>query len=273
MMNPNNLEYLQKRLDYIGFGTKLNAALEAALIKNEPYFSIGVSQRYIPAEFRSQAEQAFDHMHFELKFNRSKNGDVYYLNLMESSLLRAKETNPRVKSFVMDQQNRISALQAYKLLCGLSFQKPTMVLATDDVEGKQYQKLDLWYKLDFHALDKQGEPSMKWFFPEHGFDLEREVAKFPFSELDDLAKRESIIKALRYGNLISLTIQDSGILKPVYVSANPERKTLDIYDQQMVLLPVGPILNPAPDAIVPTGTPTTATQKTIDPPSSTGLKR
>ena len=31
-MNQNNLEYLQKSLDYLGFGTKLNASLEAALI-------------------------------------------------------------------------------------------------------------------------------------------------------------------------------------------------------------------------------------------------
>ncbi|RZJ82535.1 MAG: hypothetical protein EOO20_24390, partial [Chryseobacterium sp.] len=156
-MNQNNLEYLQKRLDYLGFGTKLNAALENAISKGEQFFSIGINQRYIPAEFRSQVEKKFDNMHFELKFNRSKNGEVYFLNAMETSLLRYNASEPIVKKFVLDQQNRMSALQSYKLLCGLSFEKPTLILDTENLESKQYKKIDLWYKLNFNAVDKLGE--------------------------------------------------------------------------------------------------------------------
>jgi len=273
MMNQNNLEYLQKSLDYLGFGTKLNASLEAALIQGELYFSIGVNQRYIPAEFQSQREKEFDHMHFELKFNRSKNGEVYFLNVMESSLVRFNDPTPKVKSFVMDQQNRISALQAYKLLCGLSFQKPTMVLDTDDVEGKRYTKIDLWYKLDFNAVDKQGEPSLKWFFPEHGFDLEKELAKFSFPDLKDLDKRESVIKALRYGNLISLIINDSGLHTQVYVSANPENKTLNIYNQQMFIRPIRGMIDQENPPLQHQGATTTETLNITAQSSSNSFKR
>ncbi|RZJ82675.1 MAG: hypothetical protein EOO20_24170 [Chryseobacterium sp.] len=232
-MNQNNLEYLQKSLDYLGFGTKLNAALENAISKGEQFFSIGINQRYIPAEFRSQVEKKFDDMHFELKFNRSKNGEVYFLNAMDTSLLRYNATEPIVKKFVLDQQNRMSALQSYKLLCGLSFEKPTLILDTDDPESKQYKKIDLWYKLNFNAVDKLGEHPIKWFFPQHGYDLEQSFSRFPFLELTDADLRESAIKALRYGNLISLPMEIDGKRQEVYISAEPEDKTLNIYDQQM----------------------------------------
>ncbi|WP_231426471.1 hypothetical protein [Pedobacter sp. Leaf250] len=232
-MNQNNLEYLQKSLDYLGFGTKLNAALECAILKGEQFFSIGINQRYIPAEFRSQVEKKVDDMHFELKFNRSKNGEVYFLNAMETSLLRYNATEPIMKNFVLDQQNRMSALQSYKLLCGLSFEKPTLILDTDDPESKQYKKIDLWYKLNFNAVDKLGEHPIKWFFPQHGYDLEQSFNKFPFLELTDTDLRESAIKALRYGNLISLPMEIDGKRQEVYISADPEQKTLNIFDQQM----------------------------------------
>ncbi|MCX2476332.1 hypothetical protein OQZ33_18505 [Pedobacter sp. MC2016-05] len=232
-MNQNNLEYLQKSLDYLGFGTKLNAALENAISKGEQFFSIGINQRYIPAEFRSQVEKKFDDMHFELKFNRSKNGEVYFLNAMETSLLRYNATEPIVKKFVLDQQNRMSALQSYKLLCGLSFEKPTLILDTDDPGSKQYKKIDLWYKLNFNAVDKLGEHPIKWFFPKHGYDLEQSFSRFPFLELTDNDLRESAIKALRYGNLISLPMEIDGKRQEVYISAEPEDKTLNIYDQKM----------------------------------------
>ncbi|WP_316755625.1 hypothetical protein [Pedobacter aquatilis] len=133
----------------------------------------------------------------------------------------------------MDNHNRISALQSYKLLCGQSFQKDIFVQDLDDLDGNKSQRIPVWHKLDLKVTDKDGEHPMKFFFPEYGFDLAHTLDRYPILDMQDTEKRESVIKALRFGNLISLKMEVEGKTIPVYLSADPEFKCLNVYNEHM----------------------------------------
>jgi len=233
-MDENNYEYLKKTLDYLGFGTHLNQVLAEAINKQDISFSIGFNQRYIPAEFKSNPSAGVDQMHFELRFNRSKTSEVYFLNAMEAKLTRYNNSLPIEKRFELDSQNRISALQAYKLLCGQSFQKDIFVQDLDDLQGNKSKRVPVWHKLDLKVTDKDGQHPMKLFFPEYGFDLVKTFDRYPIVDLQDAEKREAAIKALLYGNLISLKMEIEGKSTQVYLSADPEFKSLNVYNEHML---------------------------------------
>jgi len=235
-MDQNNLAYLQKSLDYLGFGTRLNSVLEDAIYKGSRSFSIGINQRYIPAEFRSDPSKGVDIMHFEIRFSRSATSEVYFLNAVEAKLQRYYSTEPVNKRFDIVQDHRMTALQCYKLMCGLSLQKDIFVKDLDNLEKDSRKRVTVWFKLDLGVTDKSGEHPLKWFFPEYGFNLQQTIEKYPFMDFQDEEKKMASIKALSYGNLISLSMELDGKKIPVYVSANPELKRLDVFNTEMVLL-------------------------------------
>ena len=235
-MDQKNLEYLQKSLDYLGFGTRLNAVLEDAVYKGSRSFSIGINQRYIPAEFRSDPAKGVDVMHFEIRFNRSANSEQYFLNAVEAQLKRYNAAEPISKRFDIVQDHRMTSLQCYKLMSGLSLQKDIFVKDLDDLQNESRKRVTVWFKLDLGVTNKDGEHLLKWFFPEYGFDLQKTVEKYPFLDFQDEEKKVASIRALSYGNLISLSMEFEGKKIPVYVSANPELKRLDVFSSGMIAL-------------------------------------
>ena len=130
----------------------------------------------------------------------------------------------------------MTALQCYKLMCGLSLQKDIFVKDLDNLEKDSRKRVTVWFKLDLRVTDKSGEHPLKWFFPEYGFNLQQTVDKYPFLDFQDGEKKMASIKALSYGNLISLSMELDGKKIPVYVSANPELKRLDVFNTEMVAL-------------------------------------
>lgn len=48
-----------------------------------------------------------------------------------------------------------------------------------------------------------------------------------------MQKRDAVIRALKYGNLIELPLEIEGKAQSVYVSANPEMKNLNIFSKDM----------------------------------------
>lgn len=235
-MDQKNLEYLQKSLDYLGFGTRLNAVLEEGVYKGSRSFSIGINQRYIPAEFRSDPSKGVDAMHFEIRFSRSATSEQYFLNAVEAKLKRYNAAEPISKRFDIVKDHRMTSLQCYKLMCGLSLQKDIFIKDLDDLQNESRKRVTVWFKLDLGVTNKDGEHPLKWFFPEYGFDLEKTVEKYPFLDFQDEEKKMAGIKALSYGNLISLSLELEGKKIPVYVSANPELKRLDVFSSEMIAL-------------------------------------
>lgn len=232
-MNENNLQYLQKMLDHLGFGTRLNSVLESAIYKKPDSFTIGLNQRYIPAEFRSDPSKGVDMMHFDLQFNKSRETDAYFLNGFEASLKRYNTEQSVSKIFDIEKHHRMTALQSYKLLCGLSLQKDIFLRDLTHSSGDTLERIPVWFSLDLQVTNERGNHPLNRFYPGYGFDLEATVDRYNFRGLEDGQKRDAVIRALKYGNLIELPLELEGKMQQVYLCANPEMKTLNVYSKEM----------------------------------------
>jgi len=232
-MNQNNLQYLQKMLDHLGFGTRLNAVLEGAIYKKPESFTIGLNQKYIPAEFRSDPAKGVDMMHFDLQFNKSRETDAYFLNGFEATLKRYNTDQSISKIFDIEKHHRMTALQSYKLLCGLSLQKDIFLRDLTHSSGDTLERIPVWFSLDLQVTNERGNHPLNRFYPGYGFDLEATVDRYNFKGLEDVQKRDAVIRALKYGNLIELPLELDGKIQPVYLAANPEMKCLNVYSKDM----------------------------------------
>jgi len=232
-MDQKNLEYLQKSLDYLGFGTRLNEVLESAIYRQVDKFSLGINQRYIPGEFRSDPGKGVDQMAFEINFSKARETAVYFLNSYTASLTRYDKSQPIVQRFELERDNRMTALQCYKLLCGLSLQKEILVKNTSGMDEGERERVPVWFRLDLSVVGNNGNHPLNKFFPGYGYDLEKAIEKYPFKGLEDEEKKQAVTRALRYGNLVELSLSIDGKDQAVYVAANPRLKTLDIYSADM----------------------------------------
>lgn len=231
-MNEQNLDYLKKSLEYLGFGSRLNDVLETAIRKEMTAFSLGINQHYNPPQQRNASIQTPDQIRFELNFSKSKQSDMYFLNDYAVTLNRQGDPIARKQTFDLERDNRITSMQAYKLLSGQSFEKEIF----NKSEGKeQGEKTKVWFKLNLEVNDAYGNHPLRKFYPEYNFDLEKTFDKYPFKKLTEL-EREGALRMLRNGNMpeLNITIDKKGVA--VLLSANPQMKTLEVYDKNMVAI-------------------------------------
>jgi hypothetical protein len=230
-MNEQNLEYLKKKLDYLGFGTKLNNVLTSAIAKPLENFTLGINQSYINTQSKKNPALGGDHVRFLLNFNRSKTSDMYFLNDYEVTLNKAGNSVPIRQVFDLERDNRINALQAYKLLSGNSFEKDVHLKPEN---GGSAEKRKVWFKLDLDIQDAYGNHPLKKFYPEFKFDLSEAIDRYPFHNLSEIDK-EGMMKLLRNGNLASaeMTVHKKNIL--VFVTANPQFKGLDVSTETAII--------------------------------------
>ncbi|MFC4143523.1 hypothetical protein ACFSNA_02575 [Pedobacter mendelii] len=231
-MNEQNLEYLKKSLNYLGFGTKLNDVLESAISREIPAFTLGVNQSYTSAQAKKGPVIGSDQMRVMLNFNRSKQSDMYFLNDYEVTLLKAGNALPIKQVFDLERDNRITALQAYKLLSGNALERDVY---TKSENGEATENKKVWFKLNLDVQDAYGNHPLKKFYPEFKFDLSEAIDKYPFKGLTELGK-EGMMKVLKNGNLAQADMLVGKKSIPVFVTANPQFKGLEVYDKSMVVI-------------------------------------
>lgn len=231
-MNENNLEYLKKSLDYLGFGSKLNDVLESAISRELPAFTLGVNQSYLPSQAKRNPAVAADQMKFMLNFSRSKQSDMYFLNDYEVTLTKAGSAVPIKQVFDLERDNRITALQAYKLLSGNALERDVYIKSEN---GETPEKKKVWFKLNLDVQDAYGNHPLKKFYPEFKFDLSSAIDKYPFKALDESAKN-SVIKLLKNGNLAQAEMMVGKKAVQVFIAANPQFKGLDVFDKNMTTI-------------------------------------
>ena len=76
----------------------------------------------------------------------------------------------------------------------------------------------------------------KQFHKNYGFDLEQSLVKFPVKELGITEDKEALMKSLQKGNIQSVTFQINGNEQKMFIEANPQFKTVNIYDKEMKLM-------------------------------------
>jgi len=237
-MNENNLEYLKKTLEGLGFSSKLNDVLENAIRREMPSFSLGIGSLRKPLDTTDLNAARTDHLAFTLNFNRSKDGDMYFLNNYDVILKKVNNSIAISQTFDLARDHRITAVQAHKLLSGLAFEKEVFLRNKEENQetAKQPEKTNMWFKLNLDVTDAFGNHPLRTFRPEYGYDIAEAIGKYPIKGLDKADKLQEAITALKNGNYLHAEIMIGKKTVPVSIVANPQMKTIDIYDKNRVEL-------------------------------------
>ncbi len=212
-MNTENLKYVKDNLKYHGFGEKLNPELEQSI-------SAGV------AGFELRFNESLNGKAFEavLNFRRGDNSDMYYFNSYTAKLDRGIKENME-QTFYINKGKGITAKEAYNLLDGRSVYKELT-----NKEGASYQA---WLQLDPKGMDKNGNYLVKQYHDNYGFDLGKSLATLPIKELETNEERLKLVRSLEKGNLQAVTFSRADKGERMFLEANPQYKTLTIYDSDM----------------------------------------
>lgn len=212
-MNQENLEYLKDNIKYMGFGEKLNESLEHNLKAGKPEFQLTTD-----AKFNNKVFEA------KLNFRRSDSSEMYFFNSYNASLTRSNG-DKMDQTFYLNKGKGVTAKEAYNLLEGRAVHKE---LSTKD--GQDYKA---WLQLDLQTKDKNNNFEVKQFHENYGFDLKASLSKYPISELNYPDQEKSLLQSLQKGNVQSVTMEKDGKESKLFVEANPQFKTITVYDSQM----------------------------------------
>lgn len=215
-MNDKNFEYLKDNIKYLGFGEKLYAELENNMKQGKPEF-----QLKIETEFNK------DKIGAVLHFTKSDKSDMYFLNSYDATLEKVNKEQLS-QTIYLNKGQGITMKETYNLLNGRA--------VNTDLTNKAGEKYNAWIQLDLKSKNEQGNYETKQFHQNYGYDLTTSLQKYPVKELIDEKERERLISSLQRGNLQVVTFQLNGNDQKMFVEANPQFKTLNIYDKDMKLM-------------------------------------
>jgi hypothetical protein len=213
-MNQKNLEYLKDQVKYTGFGDALENELKDNIQKNIPEFKI-----------MHQAKFGNDTTEATLHFKRSEQSDMYFFNSYNLSLKQDQHSNVVDQNFYINKGNNITLKEAYNLMSGRAVNK--------DLTNKEGQTYNAWIQMDFKETDTSGNYKMKQFHQNYGFDLEKVLGNHPIKELMVEQDKSRLIESLNKGNRQSVTFIENGNEHKRFVEANPQFKSISIYDANM----------------------------------------
>lgn len=215
IMDTENLEYLKKNLLNLGFGDKLNGEMEKLIAAKVPEFSLTMEQEYNKKK-----------MDYTLHFKASDQSDRYFFNRYEASLKNeADPTKDRTQTLYINKGYGITAKEAFNLLEGRSVEKKLY-----NAESQSYMA---WVKLNMKERDDNGNYKIVKYSEGYGYDLEKTLAKYPIKELETESQKTALIRSLTKGNAQQVTIQRDNREVKYYIAAEPQYKTLNIYDGNM----------------------------------------
>ncbi len=211
-MQEKNWIYLLGLLKELEFEGPVSRELERGLRTGNSQFQLIYEARLGGTEILSV-----------LHFRRSPSADLYYFNRYELFLKPDHLPYEVLQVFFVVRDPLISLKEAYNLMNGRSIWKTR---TQGGLNARWY-----WMKLDFHQLDAYGNYRYRYFHPAYGFDLEAVLSRFAIRQWDDPPQRDRMIRSLRKGNQVWVDFFHGGRDRPYLIEANPQFKTLNIYDE------------------------------------------
>ena len=212
-MNTQNLEFLKKSLLNLGFSDKVNKELEQQISKQTPEFILNARH-----EFNQKP------VDYQLYFKAGENEGMYFFNKYDATLNKGKEQEIN-QTFYINKGNGITAKEAFNLMEGRAVHKQLY-----NLEGQKYQA---WLTLDDKNLTENGNKKIKHYHENYGYDLEKVIAGKGIKELEDPKAKEELMYSLKKGNVQQISIGGEDGDKKYFIAANPQFKTIDLYDHQM----------------------------------------
>ena len=217
IMNETNLKYLKDQLKYTGFGETFDTELKENMLKGDKDFKImhtGIMNNGVPNR---------DTVTVELNFKKSDQTDMYFFNSYHVNLQK-EENKPGLEQtfYINNDGTSITLKEAYNLMEGRSVNK--------DLKTKEGESYNSWLKFDFKQTDNSGNFKINHYHQNYGYDLEASLEKHSIKELNTPKYKEDLMNSLKKGNLQSVTFVVGGVESKMFVEANPQFKTLNVYD-------------------------------------------
>ena len=213
-MNTQNSEFLKKSLLNLGFGEKVNAELDKEMEAKTPEFRLGLSH-----EFNQKT------VDYTLHFKAGDNQDMYFFNKYDAHIRHEDVAKEVSQTFFINKGNGVTAKEAFNLMEGRSVHKQLT-----NLENQKYQA---WLTLDDQNLTESGNKKIKHYHENYGYDIEKVIAGKGIKELDDPKAKEDLYRSLKKGNAQQITVATGEGEKRYFIAANPQFKTIDLYDHQM----------------------------------------
>ena len=86
-------------------------------------------------------------------------------------------------------------------------------------------------QLDFNDKNPNGNFRIKQFHSDYGYDLEKVLQQFPLKDLLNKVEADKLHDGLKNGNRISVSFVKDGNEHRFYIEANPQFKSVNIYDE------------------------------------------
>lgn len=213
-MNQKNFDYLKDGLKYLGFGEGLNNKLAEEVASGKPEFHLNTVNEY-----------GGNKVDYRLDFRKSDQSDMYFFNKYSASFKPEGEAAEKVQTFYIRKNTGITAKEAYNLLNGRAVNK--------DLTNAEGQPYNAWLQIDFAQKDDNGNHKFKSFSPGYGFELDKELSKHPIKELSEPVTKERLMQSLERGNLHQVTFIQGDRQDKMFIEANPQFKTLNVFDDRL----------------------------------------
>ncbi len=210
-MNEVNYEYLKEQLKNTGFGDTLHTELANKIKGATPEFQLSLNKVF-----------GKDTVTATLDFKKGADSDMYFFNRYQLSLVNDKQEVGAKQMFYINKGSSITLKEGYNLLAGRAVHKT--------LTSKENEKYGAWVQLDFKNTTQNGNYEMKQFHQNYGYDLEKMLAQYPIKELADEQSKKQLLSSLERGNLQAAVFGVAGKQEKLFISANPEYKTLTAYN-------------------------------------------
>lgn len=213
LMIEKNLDFLKTNVRNHGFGETLGPELEAHLKKGEAEFTLPYK-----TEVNKQEIEA------TLYFKKSDSTELYFFNKYDTRL-QTEKNETVAQTFYINNGWGVTLKEAYNLLNGRAVQK--------ELTSKEGEKYQAWIQLDFSAKDKNGNYERKQYHQNYGYDLKEALSVYPIKEMSKENEAKELLRSLERGNLQLVTLETPGKSMRVFIEANPQYKSVNLYDNKM----------------------------------------
>jgi len=215
-MNQENLDYLQERLKYLGFGedAPINEELNEQVLRGEPSFQLVTEAHF--EDCRMEAK---------LYFERSGVKDHYYFKRYDALLQYSDGIEADKKqTFYIYKRWGYTFKEAFNLLEGRAVYKKL-------VDKKVELEYPAWSELIFNEIDSSGNYKIKEYKEGYRYDLEKVLEMYPIIELQDEQLRKTLIRSLQRGNVHPVYFVKNNKREKVFIEACPKTKSIIISQQ------------------------------------------
>jgi hypothetical protein len=209
----------------------IKAGFDNVSSKLEQNVKLGQQEFSIPVSYYVNKKERLD---FNLHFVRDNNGQYQFENYKAALQAENKSQETKEQRFVFEPDNIVTASQAYNLLAGRALQK-------EYVSGEN-NKQAAWIQLDFNDKDASGNFKMKEFHTAYKYYVKEALQQLPLKELTTTESTEKLVSALRNGDRLTVTLQKDGTEQKLFIEANPQFKSVTVYDENLKKISVGSAL-------------------------------